>query len=480
LIGFVETHDLTDPANYAYVHSQVDMSSLIDYNILQVYSANIDWPHRNVRQFRPDVQGGRWHWMVWDADGSFAANSGSRADADTISQLQNDNIPETNTGNALLMRRLLENEKFRERFLIRTADLLNSVLAPQSVISEIDRLSAELEPDIAHETDRWPSQTDWAANVQELRDFALRRPDFVRQQMVERFGLKGTAELTVNPSPDGSGSIAVNGMLIQNLPWRGTFFRDTPMEVTAVPKAGFDFAGWDPPHLPQESSITLAPDATQTIAAHFEPVSDDVPRSGDVIFSTSPLGANGVVDDGRFELLVARPGGVDLRGWRVTDNDTKTATDEGSLVFTDNRAFARVPQGTSILIIPAQSDAAPLPDDDLSAWDRQMVIYVGNDNLDIKTDPGFALGPTDNLALLAPGPTEALEDDQGIAFASNNTSFKPSSYGGLTGGVLARSDVQEPPLEQQAQDRLSIWLAIMLGGSAGLLLSLFRAARVRK
>jgi hypothetical protein len=436
LMEFVETHDLTDPANYAYVQSQIDMPNLIDYNILQIYSANIDWPHRNVRQFRPGVQGGRWHWMVWDADGSFGANSGSRADADTISQLQNDNIPETNTGNALLMRRLFEIEEFRERFVTRTADLLNSILAPQSVIDEIDRLAVALEPDIAHETNRWPSQTDWAANVQELRDFALRRPDYVRQQLVERFGLNGTAELTVNPSPTESGSIAVNGMLIRSLPWRGVFFRDVPVEVTAVPNAAFDFAGWDPPHLPQEPTITLAPDAAQTITPHFEPVSDDVPHSGAVIFSTSPFNMNGVVGDGRFELRVTRPGGVDLRGWRVTDNDTKTATDEGSLIFTDNPAFARVPQGTRILIVPPQRRRAPLPDDDLSAWDRQMVIYVGNDNLDIKTDPGFILGPTDNLALLAPGPTGAFEDDRGIAFVANGNIVTPATFGILGDGVL--------------------------------------------
>ncbi|MEA3341668.1 MAG: CotH kinase family protein, partial [Chloroflexota bacterium] len=63
LLRFVGTHDLADPDNYAYVHSQVDVANFIDYTILQIYAANFDWPHHNVQQFRPRVQGGRWQWM---------------------------------------------------------------------------------------------------------------------------------------------------------------------------------------------------------------------------------------------------------------------------------------------------------------------------------------------------------------------------------------------------------------------------------
>ena len=39
LLQFVESHDLAEPANYAYVQSQVDMANFIDYthppNLLQ-------------------------------------------------------------------------------------------------------------------------------------------------------------------------------------------------------------------------------------------------------------------------------------------------------------------------------------------------------------------------------------------------------------------------------------------------------------
>jgi hypothetical protein len=438
LMQFVEAHDLAEPANYAYVQSQIDVAASIDYNLLQIYAANTDWPQRNVRQFRPRVQGGRWHWLVWGGAGAFGANVGSRVDSNTIAQLQNYNIPETGKGNALLLQKLLENPAFLEQFLSRTADLLNTLLSPASVIGQIDVLAAALEPDIAYETARWSSLADWASNVQALRDFAQRRPGFVRQHLAERFDLSGTAQLAVGPSADGSGTVAVNGFVIPDLPWQGVCFQGIPVRVTAAPTPGFRFAGWNPPHLPQEPTITLTLSVAQTITPRFEPIGEDAPRPGDVVFGGDSVDRNSHLSDDWFELRVMRAGGVDLRGWRVTDNDTKTATDEGSLIFAANPALARVVRGTTIrVVVPRQSPGdGDCPQDDLNAWDRRMVLYACSPNLDTHSDPGFNLGPNDNLVLLAPGPTEALGDDWGIAFVAHSTAVTPASFGVLADGVL--------------------------------------------
>jgi hypothetical protein len=454
LMQFVEAHDLADPANYAYVQTQVDIANFIDYNILQIYIANTDWPRQNVHQFRSRVQGGRWHWMVWDTDSGFSAYPVcpcSHVDTDLIQQVMNYTHYKTGGRDTLLLRKLLENPVFIDRFLSRTADLLNTTLAPWSVVTYVDGLAAELEPDIAYETIRWASPVNWESNVQELRDFVRRRPGFVRQHIVESFNLDGTAQLTFNPPASGSGYVAVNGTLMQNLPWQGVYFRGIPVQVMAVPTPGYRFAGWHPPDLPQTPVITLTVNGAQTITPRFELLNDNAPHPGDVVFTRYHINRDSHITTDWFELRVMRSGGVDLRGWRVTDNDTKTATDEGSLIFTDNPAFAHVPQGTTILVIltyPLVGGTARLSSpkfeggaqDDLSTWDRQMIVHAGNGNLDISVDPGFNLGPNDNLALLAPGPTKALGDDQGIAFVTKSTAVTPASFGVLTDGVLPHFD----------------------------------------
>jgi hypothetical protein len=465
LMQFLETHDLADPANYAHVQSQVDVANLIDYCILQIYAADADWPQKNVRQFRPRVQGGRWQWIFWDTDLGFGTTLHSQVSDNVIQQLLEYDHPGTGGRDVLLLRRLLENPAFFDRFLSRAADLLNTTLAPQSVIAHVDGLAAELEPDIHYEMIRWSSPSNWESSVQELRDFARRRPDFVRQHMVEAFDLDGTAQLVFNPPASGSGSVAVNGTLVPDLPWQGIYFQHVPVQVTAAPAPGYRFAGWDPLDLPQTPTITLTVTTSRTIAPRFEATGDDAPRPGDVIFAAYRMDEGSQLDGDRFELLVMRPGGVDLRGWRVTDNDTKTATDEGSLIFGEHPAFARVPRGTTIRIVVTQTVAqagASLPEDDLSTWDRHMVLHAGNGHLDAEIDPGFNLGPDDNLVLLAPGPTEAFGDDQGIAFVAEGSGVTPASFGVLVDGVWPTPASAGAPPGRQTRDSLSTWLLALI------------------
>jgi len=455
-LQFVEAHDLADPNNYAYVQSQVDIANFIDYEILQIYAANIDWPFHNVQQFRPRVQGGRWHWVFWDTDQGFGAYPTS-VHSNVMDRALDDNHPDTGGRDTILLRRLLENPAFFDRFLSRIADLLNTTLAPQSVIAHIDALAAELEPDIVHETLRWSSTVNWASSVQELRDFARRRPDIVRQHVVERFGLDGTAPLAFDPPTAGSGTVAVDGMLLQDLPWQGIYFQGIPVHITAAPAPGYRFAGWEPPDIPQTPAITLTIHTARTLTPRFEPLGDDAPQPGDVVFAGYRMDETSHIEGGRFELRVTRAGGVDLRGWRVTDNDTKTTTDEGSLIFADHPALARVGRGTTIRVIVTPTHTNP-PEDDLSTWDRQMTLYTGNDHLDTRVDPGFNLGPTDNLVLLAPGPTAAFGDDPGIAFVTAGTAVSPASFGVLADGV--RATAAAPPGPQPPRPRSAGWLVL--------------------
>jgi hypothetical protein len=449
LMQFVETHNLAAPTNYGYVESQVDIANFIDYNVVQIYAANADWPRQNVRQFRARTQGSRWQWVFWDTDSGFAAHPVcpcSYVDTNSIRQVMDFVHYKTDGRDTLLLRKLLENPVFFDRFLARTADLLNTTLAPSSVIAHIDALAAELEPDIAYETIRWSSSTDWKANVQELRDFARRRPDFVRQHIIERFGLDGTARITFNPPSSGSGYVAISGSLLPDLPWSGVYFLGIPVRVTAAPAPGYRFTGWDPPSLPQTPVVTLTVNASQTITPRFEAIGEDTPRPGDVVFTGYHVGADSHITESWFELRVMRPGGVDLRGWRITDNDAKTTTDEGSLIFGDDPAFARVPPGTAIRVILPSTLVGGIEgciQDNLNTWERQMVLCARSPNLDTDVDPGFNLGPNDNLVLLAPGPTQAFDDDRGIAFISlpgsvpnRSPAVTPASFGVLVDGVL--------------------------------------------
>jgi hypothetical protein len=429
LVQFLDTHDLSDPAAYAYVESQVDIDNFIDYNLLQIYGVNDDWPEGNVQQFRARVQGGRWHWLFWDSDHSFGLQPNSSAGLDMVERVLTYDHPTTQGRDLLLLRKLLQNPTFRTRFLTRAADLLNTTLATDTVITHIDAVAADLEPDIFYETFRWAKSANWTANVEGLREFARLRPDILRQHLIDGFDLRGTTVLTFTAPTSGQGSVALNGTPLPNLPWSGTFFLDLPLTLTAAPTPGYRFTGWSDPDLPAASSLILTPTTALTLTPLFAPLDPEGPKPGDLTFT----GLNRTEQTARVDLRVQRPGGVDLRGWRLTDNDAKTATDEGSLVFAQDPALAHVPQGTVLHItLPTGGDCPP---DRVTLYARVLSLCPGNGLLDAAQDPGFILGPQEALILLAPGPTAAIEDDQGIAFFSDTSAVTPASFGILSDGI---------------------------------------------
>ncbi|MEZ4512875.1 MAG: CotH kinase family protein [Chloroflexota bacterium] len=191
LTEFVATHDLADEASYAAVAAQVDLDNLIDYSLLQIYSANYDWPYTNIKQFRPATINGRWRWIIWDNDLSLGLTPWSNVGQNTLEQALDPAYTagvaaETDGRDTILLRGLLQNPAFRARFIARADELLNTVLAPEAVIAVIDRLAAEIKPAIALENGRWGGDTaTWEANVEQLRDFARQRPAIMRQHFAE-------------------------------------------------------------------------------------------------------------------------------------------------------------------------------------------------------------------------------------------------------------------------------------------------------
>lgn len=66
LIDFLNNHDLSNDDNYQYVKSLIDIDNFIDYQIAEIYCANIDWPSNNNKfwRSREKVGGGVGFFMI--------------------------------------------------------------------------------------------------------------------------------------------------------------------------------------------------------------------------------------------------------------------------------------------------------------------------------------------------------------------------------------------------------------------------------
>ena len=243
LEAYAAEHDLADPEHYATVLAQIDVNSFIDHYLLQMYAADNDWPHNNERLFRGGDPLARWQWFLWDVDYSFGKMAHSNLDFDMVKWLMDPDEPDVVEATRFF-RSLWANPDFRNRFLVRAADLLNTVLSPDNVAAQLEAVEAVIADDIGYEIARWGSPGNWYASAAQMETFAQQRTAIMFQHFVDGFDLAGTAVLTLNP-PVGKGTIILNDTLSPNLPYTGSYFLDTTLTVTATPESGYQFAGWE-------------------------------------------------------------------------------------------------------------------------------------------------------------------------------------------------------------------------------------------
>lgn len=185
LLKFCEANSLREEKNYRYVCSQVDIDSLIDWWIFETYAANDDTG--NVRCCR-DQNGGKWHWMLFDLDDAFH-----------LSYYRVNYIKKYAMGSThglagcrnTLIRRLLMNEDFRDRFITAYLRHLDTTFAPERLETILDQLQAEIDPEMDRQCARWekPSRDFYEYNIDAIRRIIKAKPAIARRQIQESFGL---------------------------------------------------------------------------------------------------------------------------------------------------------------------------------------------------------------------------------------------------------------------------------------------------
>ncbi|MGE3310372.1 MAG: GNAT family N-acetyltransferase [Limisphaerales bacterium] len=322
LVRYLESHSLADPTAYEWAGARMDVANFRDYKLAEIFYYR--WDIGNHRLWRPRTDDGRLRWILFDCDVGFGG-FWSEPNPWTFNMLRAVLEPtgtlhgHNNAATVFLLKALLRNPLFQREFINRGADLMNTTLSPARMLDFIDRMAAEIAPEMAEHTLRWraPSNlAEWQRRVDELRNFARQRPLHMRQHFASQFGLPGTSEVTLHPPQPDIGRLRLNSIdsiPASGGPWKGFYFRGVPIELEAVPRAGFRFAGWlELPGL-TNNPLTLTLTGDFTLTPEFGPISParfEIPNR---------------LDDGSLRLRWAHaPPGAgalesssDLRTWRV-------------------------------------------------------------------------------------------------------------------------------------------------------------------
>lgn len=192
LLEYCEDHDLSVQENYEYVKTQMDVDNYIDYLFCEMYVANTDTG--NIKYFRErssDPEKSKWRWIYYDFCWSF-----SNYKMNSIEYLTNPEGHGVGKGfSTFLTRSLMKNQDFRNQFLRRSAELLNTIYTTENVLARIEECEARITDEIERQIERWPegvSKGNWKANVNLAKTFAEKRPGYLITHLKNYFSLSNS------------------------------------------------------------------------------------------------------------------------------------------------------------------------------------------------------------------------------------------------------------------------------------------------
>ncbi len=317
LLHFLKNNDLSDPVNYAFVQSQMEVGNFMDHQIAQIYFDNQD-AGGNIRFWRPQTPNGRWRWILYDTDWGFGLNDRKAYRNNSLEFHTEPHGPRwpNPPWSTFILRKLLENKDFEREFVTRFCDYLNDDLEETHVLATIDKFYKRLLPEIQRHLDRWGlERQEWEEDVETLRAFANARPRYMRKFLKEKFDIGEVR--TVNIQVADGGKVVVNNRIKSREHFTGKYFEKTPLRLLAKPDLGYRFVRWEGEGINSESPELLLEITRPVLDLWCVFERFEHPLAGKIIINE--LSCNNKKSQDWIEIYNTTKERVNLRGWVLTD-----------------------------------------------------------------------------------------------------------------------------------------------------------------
>lgn len=331
LVDFIQSNSLGTTTNYQQVSEQMDVENFAAYQVAQIYFNNTDWPGNNIKFWRPKT--GKWRWILYDTDFGFGIWNPYDYQNNTLEFALDPYGPNwpNPPWSTLFLRRLVQNNEFKNMFINKFADELNTRFLPTKVVAHINSVIEGKDSEIVNHYDRWSDYVenwDWSGQIQNMRTWANERPNYMRQHIMSKFNILATHQITVENYDNDKGYIRLNSLELKDSYWSGIYFQGIPVKLVAAPLKGYRFSHWSGASTSTEPEIELSLLEATSVEAHFEEAEDIVINEINYNSSATNNSADWI------ELYNPRSESMDLSNWVFKDDD-------------DNHSFV-LPEGTII------------------------------------------------------------------------------------------------------------------------------------
>lgn len=263
LAYFMALNDISIDSNYNKVKDSLDIVNFTDYFVTEMYYGNVDWlsdsTSNNIKFWRVNNPVGKWKYVLWDTDlGTGLFGAIANASYDYMGTLLFALAPIN--PHVLIFQNILDNVNYKNYFINRYADLINTTFKPDRVTAIANEMADDLEPEMARHFNKWGGPIElfpslwvatsvdiptWKAQIDSMLSFLQQRPTYVRNHIETDFSLIKQVDITLDVQPKGAGVIKINTITLEGLPWTGIYFDGVPVTITAIPNEGYTFNHWE-------------------------------------------------------------------------------------------------------------------------------------------------------------------------------------------------------------------------------------------
>jgi hypothetical protein len=233
------------PSFFPLVDSLIDLENFADYIIAETYYGNGDWSNTQANNIKYwHAPGEKWRMMLMDLDFGYGLYNSLPTDDFLSHATNNANVHLDNICN-----QLFDNVQFRNYFIDRYADLINTIWQQNNVVALGNTMINELAPWIPRHHTRWSgNMNNFLNGMTNMFNWNQTRIQGARNVVQTYFGLTGQVTFTLDAQPAGAGRIHISTIEPNEseLPWSGVYFKGVPVKITAIPNPGYTFDHWSP------------------------------------------------------------------------------------------------------------------------------------------------------------------------------------------------------------------------------------------
>lgn len=206
LVDYLTSSDPEDENYFAGACERMDMDEYIDYQIIQQFMVNMDWPGNNTKIWRERKEGSKFRWILFDMDYGLGLNNFKNYKTNMIKWCQGENASYNwatkKDWMTKIFANLSQNAEFKKKFYNRFNEQLETTFSPEHITTVFDSITTMIDAEFC----ATKGQTATSAS-ESIKEYALKRPDVIEEQLKEYAGdiitntaLTQSAHITLYPN----------------------------------------------------------------------------------------------------------------------------------------------------------------------------------------------------------------------------------------------------------------------------------------